>query len=88
MITTRDNGFAEIIKDGIHASIVDPAHDITRLRDAIRFWSAAERREDARSKIIERASQFDIARNVAQTLEILVQAAARAASTSGKIRNT
>src|SRR5438874_6851780 len=88
VITTRDNGFAEIIKDGIHASIVDPAHDITRLRDAIRFWSAAERREDARSKIIERASQFDIARNVAQTLEILVQAAASAASTSGKIRNT
>ena len=88
VITTRDNGFAEIIKDGIHGSIVDPAHDITRLRDAIRFWSAAERREDARSEIIERASQFDIARNVAQTLEILVQAAASAASTSGKIRNT
>src|SRR5438105_4316137 len=87
VITTRDNGFAEIIKDGIHASIVDPAHDITRLRDAIRFSSAAERREDARSKIIERASHFDIARNDAQTLEILVQAAASAAYTSGKIRN-
>ena len=88
VITTRDNGFAEIIEEGVHGSIVDPAHDITRLRDAIRFWSSARRREDARSKIIERASQFDISKNIAQTLEVLVQEAASAPSTSGKIRNT
>ena len=42
----------------------------------------------AKAQILERASQFDISRNVARTLEILVQSAASAVSTSGKIRKT
>jgi UDP-glucose:(heptosyl)LPS alpha-1,3-glucosyltransferase len=37
IITTRDNGFSEIIEHGIHGSIVDLASDIAGLRDAIRF---------------------------------------------------
>ena len=88
VITTRDNGFSEIIEDGVHGSIVDCANDIAGLRDAIRFWSDAARRAMLRSTYIQRAAQFDISKNVARTLEILVQAAASAASTSGKIRNT
>ncbi len=88
VITTGANGFSEIIEDGVHGSIVDLANHIIRLRDAVRFWSDEARRVAARSTNAERASQFDISRNVAQTLQILVQAAARAASTSGKIRNT
>jgi len=88
VITTGANGFSEIIEDGVHGSIVDLANHIVRLRDAVRFWSDEARRVAARSTNAERASQFDISRNVAQTLQILVQAAASAASTSGKIRNT
>jgi UDP-glucose:(heptosyl)LPS alpha-1,3-glucosyltransferase len=88
VITTRANGFSEIIEDGVHGSIVDLANHIIRLRDAVRFWSDEARRVAARPTIIERASQFDISKNVAQTLQNLVQAAASAASTSGKIRNT
>jgi len=45
------------------------------LRDAIRFWSDPSRRDAARSANIERASQFDISKNVAQTLEILTRVA-------------
>ena len=88
VITTGANGFSEIIEDGVHGSIVDLANHIVRLRDAVRFWSDEARRVAARSTNAERASQFDISRNVTQTLQILVQAAASAASTSGKIRNT
>ncbi len=88
VITTRTNGFSEIIEDGIHGSIIDLANDIEELRNAIRFWSDPSRRAAARSTIIARASRFDISKNVAQTLQILVQAAARAALTSGKIPNT
>ncbi len=88
VITTGANGFSEIIEDGVHGSIVDLANHIIRLRDAVRFWSDEARRVAARSTNAERASQFDISKNVAQTLQILVQAAASAASTSGKIRNT
>lgn len=84
VITTRSNGFSEIIESGIHGSIVDSADNVTALRDAIRFWADASRRASARSGIIERAAQFDISNNVDQTLVALAQAA-RAASTSGKI---
>jgi UDP-glucose:(heptosyl)LPS alpha-1,3-glucosyltransferase len=75
VITTRANGFSEIIENSIHGSIVDHAGNLVGLRDAIRFWSDPSRRSAARSGNIERASQFDISRNVEQTLEVLTDLA-------------
>ncbi len=75
IITTRSNGFSEIIEDGVHGSIVDNPANLVGLRDAIRFWSDPSRCDAARSANIERASQFDISKNVAQTLEILTRVA-------------
>jgi UDP-glucose:(heptosyl)LPS alpha-1,3-glucosyltransferase len=77
VITTRDNGFSEIIEDGVHGSIVDRANNTVALRDAIRFWSDESRRLPARSANIECASRFDIATNVAATLSVLIQPPAR-----------
>ena len=74
-ITTRSNGFSEIIEDGVHGSIVDNPANLVGLRDAIHFWSDPSQRDSARSTNIERASQFDISKNVAQTLEILTRVA-------------
>lgn len=74
VITTRSNGFSEIIDDRVHGSIVDSAANLIGLRDAIRFWSDSRRREAARAVNVERASQYDISKNVAQTLEILSRA--------------
>jgi UDP-glucose:(heptosyl)LPS alpha-1,3-glucosyltransferase len=71
VITTRSNGFSEIIEDGVHGSIVDKAANLVALRDAIQFWSDSSRRKAARSANIRRASPFDISNNVAQTLDIL-----------------
>ena len=88
VITTRDNGFSEVVEDRIHGSIVDSADNITDLRNALDDWSDPTRRSAARSSILKRASQFDISKNVEQTLAILVQAAANAASVSGKMRKT
>ena len=85
VITTRANGFSEIIEDGVHGSIVDFANDLVGLRDAIQLWSDAARRATVRPTNIQCAAQFDISGNVARTLEILTQAATSAASTSGKI---
>jgi UDP-glucose:(heptosyl)LPS alpha-1,3-glucosyltransferase len=76
VITTRDNGFSEIIENGAHGSIVDLANNVPALREAIRFWSDEARRSSARSRNIERAAQFDISKNVAATLQVLVQSAA------------
>ena len=75
IITTRSNGFSEIIDEGMHGSIVDNPANLVALRDAIGIWSDSSRREAARSANVERASQFDISKNVAQTLEILTRAA-------------
>jgi UDP-glucose:(heptosyl)LPS alpha-1,3-glucosyltransferase len=75
VITTRANGFSEIIEHGVHGSIVDLPSDILGLRDAIKFWTDSSRRAAARSTITERASQFDISKNVEQTLAILLQVA-------------
>src|SRR6266542_1922542 len=77
VITTGSNGFSEIIEDAVHGSIVNHAGNLVGLRDAIRFWSDPSRRAAARSANIERASQFDISRNVEQTLEILTDVASR-----------
>src|SRR5438105_1840929 len=77
VITTRDNGFSEIIENGVYGSIIDLANNVSALRDAIQFWSDGSRRKSARSTIIARASQFDIFKNVEQTLAILLQGAKR-----------
>jgi UDP-glucose:(heptosyl)LPS alpha-1,3-glucosyltransferase len=74
VITTRSNGFSEIIEDGINGSIINSPAKLSGLRDAIRFWSDLSRRDAARVANIARASQFDISKNVAQTLEILTRA--------------
>ena len=73
VITTRSNGFSEIIEDRVQGSIVDNPANLVGLRDAIRFWSDKSRRDAARPANIERASEFDISKNVAQTLEILTR---------------
>lgn len=80
VITTHANGFSEIIENNVHGSIVDLPNDIAGLSDALVFWSDDGRRSSARSTIIERAAQFDISKNVEQTLAILVQMAHRATS--------
>src|SRR5262249_8533771 len=74
VITTHSNGFSEIIEDSVHGSLVEDPGNLIGLRDAIRFWSGPSQRNAARSANIERASQFDISKNVAQTLAILTQA--------------
>lgn len=71
VITTRDNGFSEIIDDRVHGSIVDHASNITEIREALLFWSNAERRLAARPTILERAGHFDISVNVERTLDVL-----------------
>jgi UDP-glucose:(heptosyl)LPS alpha-1,3-glucosyltransferase len=73
VITSRSNGFSEIIEDGVHGSIVDQANNLLALRDAIRFWSDPSRRVTARSGNIEHASKFDISQNIKETLRVLTR---------------
>ena len=75
VITTRSNGFSEIIENGVHGSIVDHAGDLPGLRDAILLWSDPSRRAAARSTNTQLAAQFDISKNTSETLAILLGAA-------------
>jgi UDP-glucose:(heptosyl)LPS alpha-1,3-glucosyltransferase len=88
VITTRDNGFSEIIENNVHGSVVDLPNNVIALRNAIRFWADESRRAAARTTTAERASQFNISMNVSATVRILVQSAANRPSSRGSMTNT
>jgi UDP-glucose:(heptosyl)LPS alpha-1,3-glucosyltransferase len=71
VITTHSNGFSEIIENGVHGSIIERPGDLLALRDAIRLWSDPSRRAATRSTNTQLAAQFDISRNIDETLAIL-----------------
>jgi hypothetical protein len=69
------------MENGRNGTIVEDARDINALDAALQFWSDPARRAQARLDNLALAAQFDISKNVAQTLQILTQTAANAAST-------
>lgn len=73
VVTTRANGFSEIIASGVHGTVLDDPRNIDAICEALLFWSDHARREQARLGIVERAGQFDIAVNVGETLAILTR---------------
>jgi UDP-glucose:(heptosyl)LPS alpha-1,3-glucosyltransferase len=88
VITTRDNGFSEIIEAGVHGSIVDVPSDSRALAEAIRFWSDESRRAAARSTNGERAARFGISKNIEATVAVLIQSAASSSSPDGLMTKT
>jgi UDP-glucose:(heptosyl)LPS alpha-1,3-glucosyltransferase len=81
VITTRANGFSEIIETGVHGTVLDDPRNTDAVCEALLDWSDGARREQARIAIRQLADRFDISANVARTLEVLLQGAASAAST-------
>jgi UDP-glucose:(heptosyl)LPS alpha-1,3-glucosyltransferase len=73
VITTRANGCSEIIDENIHGSLVERPDDIESLAVALCFWADPARRDNARSSLLECATQFDISRNVAEMLDLLIK---------------
>lgn len=71
VVTTRSNGFAEIVEDGKHGTIVDDPADAEAIGAALEFWSDPARRAQAQVDNLALAAQFDISRNVSETLQIL-----------------
>lgn len=82
VITTNANGFSEIIENGVHASIVNPG-DVDAIAGALEFWSDTTRREEVFGRNTVLGARYDISANVERTLDILLQLAASAESTSG-----
>jgi UDP-glucose:(heptosyl)LPS alpha-1,3-glucosyltransferase len=83
VITTAANGCSEIVEPKVHGTIVERADDIDGLSQALHFWSDESRRITARPALLERATLFDLSRNVAHMLEVLLHSRDSAESTSG-----
>lgn len=88
VITTAANGCAEIMRPGVDGTVVETPDDVPALAAALLDWADETRRRDTQAMRLELARHYDISANVTRTLEILLQAAASAASTSGKMRKT
>ena len=87
VITTRDNGFSEIIEQRVHGSIIDAPSNVGQICNELLYWADAGHRKIARPAILERAGQFDISVNVERTLAALNHFS-KAEAVSGKIRKT
>jgi UDP-glucose:(heptosyl)LPS alpha-1,3-glucosyltransferase len=82
VITTRANGFAEILAEG-EGSVVEGPKDIEALFQAIKHWACAARREEIRPRLLAKGARFSVEENLRATLAALTETAAatrRAAS--------
>jgi UDP-glucose:(heptosyl)LPS alpha-1,3-glucosyltransferase len=84
VITTTSNGFSEIIESGIHGEVLDRPDDVSGLAEAIKKWSLLSQRDDLRTACVERAQQYTIQRNVAETLKVLEASAGATSMTNDK----
>ena len=73
VVTTRANGFSEIIETGVHGTVVNDPRDTDAISEALLLWTDSARREEARLGIRELADRFDISANVSETLAILTR---------------
>ncbi|HSP45442.1 MAG TPA: glycosyltransferase family 4 protein [Chthoniobacterales bacterium] len=76
VITTRANGFCEIMEDGRHGTIVNDPRDLDAISQALQFWSDPGRRDRAYVDNRGLATRFDISKNVTQTLRVIDQISA------------
>ncbi len=70
VITTNANGFSEILTENVHGSTVEVG-DVDGILRALHYWSDPGRREAAQANCRERGAEFPVARNVAETIEVL-----------------
>lgn len=73
VVTTKANGFGEIITPGIHGDVV-PAGDVSALADALAPWKGRDREQTTRA-CQTLAADYTIERNVSSTLAVLEAAA-------------
>lgn len=71
VITTRHNGFAEIIAEGVEGEVVADPRDIGALGRAIEAWRSPGKRADSRNSLQRLGARFTMAENVRQTLEVI-----------------
>ena len=74
VVTTRANGFAEILPADVAGTAVADPTDVPALADALEHWADPARRQAASGAARELASTFTIEKTVAQTIDALTVA--------------
>ena len=74
VITTRANGFSEIIKRDVEGDLLPRPDDIEALMFSLCAWADPARREMIRPRLLAKAAEFSIERNVNETLAVLEKA--------------
>jgi len=70
VLTTRANGFSEVLTSGLHGDVFD-AGDALALAELIDVWRSSGRTDAARVPCRTLASEFSIERNARETIAIL-----------------
>jgi UDP-glucose:(heptosyl)LPS alpha-1,3-glucosyltransferase len=70
VITTRANGFAEILAEG-EGSVVERPEETKALSQAIEHWACAARREEARARLLAKGAWFSVEENLRATLAVI-----------------
>jgi UDP-glucose:(heptosyl)LPS alpha-1,3-glucosyltransferase len=76
VITTKSNGFSEILEPE-EGEVIERPDDIAALAGAIERWASPHRRDAVRERLRSKGAEFSIERNVRETLAILEQARVR-----------
>lgn len=70
VITTRANGFAEILGEG-EGSVVEKPEDVVALAQSIELWADAKRRETARPRLFEKGLRYSVEENLRATMSAI-----------------
>jgi UDP-glucose:(heptosyl)LPS alpha-1,3-glucosyltransferase len=87
VITTRANGFSEVMEPGLHGAIVNDPGDADGLAVALRAWCDRDRIEGARDSMRALAGRFTIEANLRATLAALGLAAPQDSGPTSSAKN-
>jgi UDP-glucose:(heptosyl)LPS alpha-1,3-glucosyltransferase len=74
VITTRSNGFSEILDAGTDGDILEDPRDTMTLARCIEGWHSSTRREAARANLRAKTARFSVEENMRRTLEVISSA--------------
>jgi len=73
VVTTRDNGFCELLTTGVDGHVLENPADTTGMAQALDTWTTEGRADDARESIRRTASVWTIERNLEATLAVVAE---------------
>ncbi len=71
VITTRANGFAEIIEPGVEGEVIADPADTAALARALAAWADPAKRAAIRAQLLGKGAAYSIEANVRRTLEVI-----------------